>query len=305
MLKDWILIDESSGLQSSIVELTSLLNRSDIGFETCKFPHDAEFFLSKIGEHTAKMELKGYVVLTKCPEEYTRSFISNNVINADGLDLDKIVKQVNYVLSNYGREKPISDKTWFISDTHFGHGAIIGYCNRPWKFTRNEQGKVIADPEEITKMDETMISNWNRVVGKDDTVYHLGDFAFGKNKLQRIPELVSRLNGRIHLVLGNHDKINDKDFTMKFYYDAGFYRVHDTSIVLNKYFVLSHAPMEFLNGQTPFVNIYGHVHDSNLYKTYSPNSVCVCVERHDYTPISFTEIQKRLMEENEISKEDL
>lgn len=55
---------------------------------------------------------------------------------------------------------------YMISDTHFGDaGAILKYEGRPFK-----------DGHE---MNEQMIENWNRVVGAEDTVYHLGDFACG------------------------------------------------------------------------------------------------------------------------------
>ena len=80
-------------------------------------------------------------------------------------------------------------KIWFTSDTHFGHKNIIKFSERPFS--------------DVEEMDEVMIRRWNEVVGKDDTVYHLGDFAFlSTGKLR---QLISRLNGKICLVNGNHD----------------------------------------------------------------------------------------------------
>jgi len=54
------------------------------------------------------------------------------------------------------------------------------------------------------RMNETLINNWNSVVGKNDLVYHLGDLAFAS--ANKIREIVERLNGNIHLIPGNHEK---------------------------------------------------------------------------------------------------
>lgn len=80
-------------------------------------------------------------------------------------------------------------RKFMISDTHFGHLNIIKYESRPFKNT--------------DEMETEIIKNWNETVTEYDEVFHLGDFAFlGKEKIK---ELVSKLNGKIHLVLGNHD----------------------------------------------------------------------------------------------------
>lgn len=51
--------------------------------------------------------------------------------------------------------------------------------------------------------DDTLVRNWNKVVGYDDDVYVLGDFVMGP--ADKAETFLSRLNGRVHLVLGNHD----------------------------------------------------------------------------------------------------
>ncbi|MGO2110888.1 MAG: hypothetical protein ACTH31_04680 [Pseudoclavibacter sp.] len=78
------------------------------------------------------------------------------------------------------------------SDHHFGHARIIELCERPFS--------------SVSQMNGELIAAWNRVVGPDDTVLHLGDLALGKRD-DTIP-LTSALNGRRILVPGNHDTIS-------------------------------------------------------------------------------------------------
>jgi len=56
-------------------------------------------------------------------------------------------------------------------------------------------------------MDEFITEKWNSQVKPKDTVYHLGDFAFGKQK--EITKIRGKLKGKIDLVLGNHDYRNN------------------------------------------------------------------------------------------------
>lgn len=71
-------------------------------------------------------------------------------------------------------------------------GNIIRFCNRPF--------------EDVEMMNETIISNWNNTVGLDDTVFHLGDFCLGGSA--EWTKILDRLNGKIYLILGNHDLKN-------------------------------------------------------------------------------------------------
>lgn len=81
------------------------------------------------------------------------------------------------------------DHVFFTSDTHFGHANIIRFCKRPF--------------ENVEEMNEVLIENWNKVVSDDDTVFHLGDFAFGGSNVWK--EIIPRLKGHINLIIGNHE----------------------------------------------------------------------------------------------------
>ncbi|RMD61789.1 hypothetical protein D6833_07750 [Candidatus Parcubacteria bacterium] len=85
------------------------------------------------------------------------------------------------------------DFDWIISDTHFGHDGILKY----------EPGRVDRMRKDRHRNHATwLVTRWNAVVRPDDHVLHLGDFAF-KDEAERV---LRRLNGRITLLLGNHDK---------------------------------------------------------------------------------------------------
>lgn len=86
-----------------------------------------------------------------------------------------------------------STKNYFVtSDLHFWHKGVLGFCpdTRPWK--------------SVEEMNEAIIEHWNSVVGTDDEVLHLGDFCFKAKEATE--EIISKLNGNITFILGNHDK---------------------------------------------------------------------------------------------------
>lgn len=76
----------------------------------------------------------------------------------------------------------------FTSDVHFGHNNIIKFCNRPFS--------------SVEEMNEGLVVNWNASVKKNDVVWSLGDFSF--MSFEKTKEILKRLNGEIHMVLGNH-----------------------------------------------------------------------------------------------------
>ena len=158
-------------------------------------------------------------------------------------------------------------KIFLIGDCHFGHRNIIKYCNRPF--------------DNVEEMTEGLIKNWNSVVGKNDIVYVVGDFALcGKTK---IIEISKRLNGRKRLILGNHDGAS-----IATYREAGFEFVYNHPIVLEDFFIVSHAPLVGISENCPFLNIHAHTHEPSNSK----NHFCVSVENINYTPLNFEEIKR-------------
>lgn len=151
---------------------------------------------------------------------------------------------------------------YIIADTHFDHENIIRYCNRPYL--------------KVEYMNNDLVNRWNNVVSKNDVVYVLGDFAFGK---EAISKYTQQLNGTKYLIKGNHDT-----YSNKFYREAGFKEVYDHPILVD-FFLLSHEPLQ-LSETTPYFNYYGHVHNDSKYQD-NLTSRCISVERINYTPMLF------------------
>lgn len=119
-------------------------------------------------------------------------------------------------------------KIFFTADTHFGHGNIIKYCNRPflmdldrkaleenggswhdgsWKGNRSSSWKISRDAVDL--MNDTITDNINKMVGEDDILWHLGDFAFGVREkyVQKCEFYRSRIRCKnINIIWGNHDE---------------------------------------------------------------------------------------------------
>lgn len=137
--------------------------------------------------------------------------------------------------------------TYLISDTHWGHSNIIFYSKRPYS--------------SVEEMNESLILNWNQLVKPEDTVWHLGDFAF--MKFPELKSLIWRLNGKKNLVLGNHDKmiIENRNELSK----GAFESIQNyAEIKINgKLIVLFHYGMRVWNkSHAGSIMAYGHSHGS-------------------------------------------
>ena len=184
--------------------------------------------------------------------------------------------------------------TFFTSDLHVGHRNIIKYCQRPW----------VA----VTAMDEALVTNWNSVVKPDDTVWNLGDFAFGTSP-GHANDCFCQLNGEHHFIMGNHDNIASifgdvelfGDKAKKFASWTDGYRaitVEGQSIVLCHY-----AMREWHHALQGTWHLFGHTHAG--LGPYG-KSVDVGVDNafailgvpqftpESYRPVSFDEIKRYL-----------
>lgn len=174
------------------------------------------------------------------------------------------------------------DKVFFTADTHFYHANIIEFCHRPFR--------------SVDDMNETLIANWNKVVGADDIVFHLGDFGLGNSA--KWNQLLDKLNGKIYLILGNHDLRNfRKSYVERFESVAMQMNIE----VENQKISLNHYPFLCYDGSNVGVwQLFGHVHtnknntgnDAARLKVLFPTQYDVGVDNNDFTPVSFAQVKE-------------
>ena len=182
-----------------------------------------------------------------------------------------------------------AEHTFFTSDTHFNHANIISFCNRPFK--------------DVGQMNEVMIANWNSVIGKDDTVFHLGDFCLGG--AAEWAKILERLNGKIYLIMGNHDLKNIRQgFISRFEHVAMQMHIE----VGKQRLYLCHYPFLCFEGSYKDVwQLFGHVHsrknntgiDAGRLQYLYPTQYDVGVDNNNYAPISFEQVKRIINKQTE------
>lgn len=167
---------------------------------------------------------------------------------------------------------------WFTSDTHFGHKNALKLNNRPYST--------------IKEMEDDLIKKWNFLIRPQDIVYHLGDFCFrydfGNNNIINI---INSLNGKKHLIVGNHDKELLK------YIEQNNINVFESIEYLKviKYnkikITLCHYPMmEWDGSHYGHIHLHGHCHGNRKYDL--KNSMDVGVDCTDYYPVNLESVFK-------------
>lgn len=144
-------------------------------------------------------------------------------------------------------------KTFFTGCTHFDHANIIKLAGRPFS--------------SVEEMNETLVENWNKTVGPNDEVYHLGDIAYHRGD-STASYWLEKLNGRKHLILGNHDNVHE--FVTS---DAGIktIKLMDTVKRRGVIFALCHYPMEDWDLRyRGSIHLHCHTHQKVLERPLLP-----------------------------------
>ena len=175
---------------------------------------------------------------------------------------------------------------FFTSDTHYGQRKILEYSGRPFA--------------SIEEHDAELIARWNRVVGPEDTVYHLGDVSFlPRGETEHI---LSQLNGQMFLVPGNHDfykrrNIPGREIPLAEWYPHRRSVGLQISVTPDEQYTLVHKP-EAARGSN-LVVLCGHVHEKwktqhRVVDGLGYLLVNVGVDQWDYAPVSAERLKEFL-----------
>lgn len=164
---------------------------------------------------------------------------------------------------------------FFTSDTHFGHANILEYSHRPFAT--------------VEAMDEALIANWNTVVHPSHEVWHLGDFVCGRAGKANARRYRERLNGRIHLILGNHDNAKALDGLFETIQDVKYLRTNG-----HRFFLSHYAHRVWRNSHHGSYHLYGHSHGELPGRR---RSMDVGVDAQRYFPIAMEDVLSILEDE--------
>jgi calcineurin-like phosphoesterase family protein len=139
----------------------------------------------------------------------------------------------------------------------------------------------------IEEHDEALIDNWNKVVGKRDLVYHLGDVGMDRPAGYFGAGIYPRLNGRKYVIGGNHDT---PEILAHFDKVNGCIRMD----INGRNCMLTHIPIHPQEMWWEF-NLHGHLHGGTVKKfaydkdmralgERDPRYINCCCEHLNYTP---------------------
>lgn len=163
---------------------------------------------------------------------------------------------------------------YYISDTHFGDDRVRRLAGRAYSC--------------VAEMDEDMVEKWNGRVRAEDDVYIVGDFAVD----DRAAQIVMRLNGRKHLLLGNHDEVLTVATLRRFDTVREIATIEDAgrSVCLAHYPLLSYD-RSIYGGY----HVFGHIHNNpndiaHFLQAQLPNALHCGADVVGFEPKSLDEL---------------
>ena len=172
---------------------------------------------------------------------------------------------------------------WLTSDWHFNHDKEFVY--KPRGFSSVEE------------MNREIVQRYNSCVKPEDEVYVLGDCMLGggsEGARSKGLELIAQLNGKLHIILGNHDtdaraaaynelpNVVEVTLAKRMKYNGyHFYMAHYPTMTSN-------LEKETLKQMT--LDLYGHTHQVTDFYNEIPFMYHVGLDSHDCFPIDLDTI---------------
>ncbi len=182
----------------------------------------------------------------------------------------------------------LSKRYWFTADIHVDHTNAIHLSNRPFK---NAQ-----------EMEQTIVTNINKVVRAEDTFVLVGDVSLG-NKKSWERFLDSLVCKNVVLVIGNHDKWGSipKD-KLLLIAEVIHLRIQRRRLLVSHYPYRCGWLRAFWKRLHPSVLskkrpkdtglwlLHGHDHRKTPLCDYHPRQINVGVDAHNFNPVSIDDI---------------
>lgn len=207
---------------------------------------------------------------------------------------------------------------FFCSDPHYHHKSLVrGVTN--WK-----DDSPCRNFDTLKEHDDMLVNNINKTVGENDTLFCLGDWAFGAMKKQIVckkREFRDRIKCKnIHFIIGNHDEAIRKDTdnvreifsSVSNYLEVTFIEPYTGTEQGIKAFkqkvVMMHYPIRSWNWMRHGAyHLHGHCHNNlpdYVVKGEVQRTMDVGFDAHsEFKPFSYFEI-KEIMDKRKVFTED-
>ena len=150
--------------------------------------------------------------------------------------------------------------------------------------------------QDIEEMHEGIRKRWNQEVAPKDDVYILGDLIWNLRNSNRetAKELLDSLNGKLHLILGNHDRGWIRSCQMERFFES----VNNLLYVADgkRQYTLCHYPMMSWPHIMRCYMVFGHIHgntDADYWPLIQANErmLNAGVDVNHFEPVTFEEME--------------
>lgn len=153
---------------------------------------------------------------------------------------------------------------YYTADTHFYDADML-------RFERMNDPALEPRFDTVAQRHEHIVKAWNATVTQRDDVYIVGDVSLADRG--RTERILARLNGRKHIVVGNHDagymkSLSNSTRTGVIDVTYGIKRIRDDG----RDVILCHYPLFAWERQhAGSFHVYGHLHATREYLIYQAN----------------------------------